>query len=96
MPAINKSALLFGIQQLINQERQLFDLHEQHPVNIRTVMFASENKLGVSKSDTYELITFLSPLTTTMNCQTSELIKAHVEDEYVKSVTGGAGFTIWW
>ena len=52
-------------------------------------MFASENKLGVSKSDTYELITFLSPLPKKLNCQTLELIKAHVEDEYVKSVTGG-------
>ena len=93
MPAINKSELLLGIEHLINQERQLFDLHEHHPVNIRTVMFASENKLGVSKSDTYELITFLSPLPKKLNCQTPELIKAHVEDEYVKSVTGGAGFT---
>ncbi|QJF24823.1 branched-chain amino acid aminotransferase [Mammaliicoccus vitulinus] len=93
MPEVEVESVLLGLNQLLNQEQQLFEENHNHSIYIRTFMYASESKLGVSKSETYEFIAFLSPLTSSTKCHIPEPIKVYVEDNYVKSVPGGAGDT---
>ncbi|MEB7805431.1 branched-chain amino acid aminotransferase [Mammaliicoccus fleurettii] len=93
MPEVEIESLISGINQLINDEQEFFQNDNNSSIYIRTVMFASESKLGVSKSETYELITFISSLPTNSNYNLPSPLKVYVEDNYVKSVPGGAGYT---
>jgi len=59
---------------------------------IRPFMFATDAFLGVRPSDTYKFMIILSPVGA-YYAEGLNPVKIHVEDEYVRAVRGGVGFT---
>lgn len=92
MPEVDEAALLEGLKQLIDVERDWVPEGEGQSLYIRPFVFATEGILGVRSSHQYKLLIILSPSGAYYGGDTLKSTKIYVEDEYVRAVRGGVGF----
>ena len=92
MPEVDEEALLEGLKQLIDVERDWVPEGEGQSLYIRPFVFATEGVLGVRSSHQYKLLIILSPSGAYYGGDTLKSTKIYVEDEYVRAVRGGVGF----
>lgn len=92
MPEVDEEALLEGLKQLIDVERDWVPEGEGQSLYIRPFVFATEGILGVRASQQYKLLIILSPSGAYYGGDTLKTTKIYVEDEYVRAVRGGVGF----
>ena len=92
MPEVDEEALLEGLKQLVDVERDWVPEGEGQSLYIRPFVFATEGILGVRSSHQYKLLIILSPSGAYYGGDTLKSTKIYVEDEYVRAVRGGVGF----
>ncbi|WP_323702673.1 aminotransferase class IV [Mammaliicoccus sp. Dog046] len=91
MPEVNPDQMLTYLSTLLEENTSFSSNQTISCAQLRLFMFASESKLGVSKSDTYECIAFLSPLASTHMSKELNAMQVLVEEKLIKSISGGAG-----
>ena len=91
MPEVDEEALLEGLKQLIDVERDWVPEGEGQSLYIRP-LYLLLKCLGVRSSHQYKLLHYLSPSGAYYGGDTLKSTKIYVEDEYVRAVRGGVGF----
>lgn len=92
IPELDVSEVLEGLFELLKIEKDWIPTADGTSLYIRPTTIATDPFLGVKASDTYLFFIILSPVGTYYP-EGFNPIKIHVEDEYVRAVKGGTGFT---
>ncbi len=92
IPQMPEEAVLQGIKDLVLLEKDWIPQAPDTSMYIRPTIIATDPVLGVKASSTYLFFVILSPSGAYYASGLSP-IKIHVEDEYVRAVRGGIGFT---
>ncbi|MEG1536880.1 MAG: branched-chain amino acid aminotransferase [Clostridiales bacterium] len=92
MPQLPVEDFLQGLKALITVDKEWIPTLPDTSLYIRPVMIATEPHLGVSVSKTYTFYIMLSPVGAYYP-EGLNPVKIYVEDEYVRAVRGGTGFT---
>jgi branched-chain amino acid aminotransferase len=92
MPRLDEALALKGLHELIKVEKDWIPSAEGTSLYIRPTMIATDTFLGVHPSDTYLFFIILSPVGAYYATGLAP-IKIYIEDNYVRAVRGGVGFT---
>jgi branched-chain amino acid aminotransferase len=92
MPRIDEKFALKALIELIKTEREWIPDRPGQSLYIRPFAFATEPCLGVRPSQTYNFLIILSPSASYYKGGLAP-VKIGVEDNYVRAVRGGVGFT---
>ncbi len=92
MPALDEETALEGLKQLINIEADWVPHRDGTSLYIRPTMISTDVGLGVHASRTYRFFIILSPVGAYYK-EGLKPVSIYVEDEYVRAVRGGVGFT---
>ncbi len=92
MAQIPEELFIEGISELVKLDRDWIPTEEGTSLYIRPFMISTQNGLGVHASKSYKFIVILSPVGAYYP-EGLNPVKIYVEDEYVRAVKGGTGFT---
>ena len=92
MPALDEETALEGLKQLIAIEADWVPHRDGTSLYIRPTMISMDVGLGVHASKTYRFFIILSPVGAYYK-EGLKPVSIYVEDEYVRAVRGGVGFT---
>ncbi len=92
MPALDEETALEGLKQLIRIEADWVPHQEGTSLYIRPTMISTDVGLGVHASKKYLFFIILSPVGAYYK-EGLKPVSIYVEDEYVRAVRGGVGFT---
>ena len=92
MPALDEETALEGLLQLIRIEADWVPHRDGTSLYIRPTMISTDVGLGVHASKTYRFYIILSPVGAYYK-EGLKPVSIYVEDEYVRAVRGGVGFT---
>ena len=92
MPALDEETALEGLKQLIALEADWVPHREGTSLYIRPTMIAMDVGLGVHASKKYLFFIILDPVGAYYK-EGLKPVSIYVEDEYVRAVRGGVGFT---
>ena len=92
MPALDEETALEGLKQLIRIEADWVPHQEGTSLYIRPTMISTDVQLGVHASKTYRFFIILSPVGSYYK-NGLQPVSIYVEDQYVRAVRGGTGFT---
>lgn len=92
IPEIDEAASVEGLKQLIALEQEWVPHAKDTSLYIRPFIFASDPYVGVKASTNYIYNIILSPVGA-YYAEGLKPVKIYVEDEYVRAVRGGMGFT---
>lgn len=92
MPALDEETALEGLKQLIRIDADWVPHREGTSLYIRPTMISTDVGLGVHASKKYCFFIILSPVGAYYK-EGLKPVSIYVEDEYVRAVRGGVGFT---
>lgn len=92
MPAVPEDMFIEAVEELVKCEKDWVPTKAETSLYIRPFMYASEASVGVHPAKTYKFIIILSPVGAYYP-EGVNPVKIWVEDEYVRAVKGGTGFT---
>ncbi len=92
MATIPEDLFIEAVEALVNVERDWVPSEPETSLYIRPFVFATESSLGVHKAKSYKFMIILSPVGA-YYAEGLAPVKIMVEDEYVRAVQGGTGFT---
>lgn len=92
MPALDEETALEGIRQLVGIDADWVPHKEGTSLYIRPTMISTDVALGVHASKKYLFFVILSPVGAYYK-EGLKPVSIYVEDEYVRAVRGGVGFT---
>lgn len=92
IPKIDEEAALAGLLQLLRVEQDWVPTAADTSLYIRPFIFATDPYIGVKASTRYLYAVILSPVGP-YYAEGLKPVKIYVEDEYVRAVRGGLGFT---
>ncbi len=92
MPALDEETALEGLKQLIRLDADWVPHRDGTSLYIRPTMISMDVGLGVHASKTYLFYIILSPVGAYYK-EGLKPVSIYVEDEYVRAVRGGVGFT---
>lgn len=92
MPTIPVEPVINTLIQLLNVDSSI-NINEKNSIYIRPFMYATESKLGVSKSEEYNFNIIVSTIPKQSDQTLPNAISLYVEQELVKSIRGDAGYT---
>lgn len=92
MPAFPEENFVEAIKALVNVEKDWVPSEPNTSLYIRPYMFATEAALGVHMASAYKFMIICSPVGA-YYASGLDPVKIMVEDEYVRAVAGGTGFT---
>ena len=92
MPALDEETALEGLRQLIGVDADWVPHKEGTSLYIRPTMISMDVGLGVHASKKYRFFIILSPVGAYYK-EGLKPVSIYVEDEYVRAVRGGVGFT---
>ncbi|MBR2824633.1 MAG: branched-chain amino acid aminotransferase [Clostridia bacterium] len=92
MPALDEETALEGLKQLIRLDADWVPHRDGTSLYIRPTMISTDVGLGVHASKTYLFYIILSPVGAYYK-EGLKPVSIYVEDEYVRAVRGGVGFT---
>lgn len=92
MPALDEETALAGLKKLLEVDGDWVPHQEGTSLYIRPTMIATDAHLGVHASHTYLFFIILSPVGA-YYAEGLKPVGIYVEDEYVRAVRGGVGFT---
>ncbi|MGY4688667.1 branched-chain amino acid aminotransferase [Salibacterium sp. K-3] len=94
IPAVDPDFLVEALKKLIHIDRDWVPTQEGQSLYIRPFIIATEPALSVKPASNYKLMIILSPVGSYYsNSDQMSPVSIYVEDEYVRSVKGGVGFT---
>ncbi|MDA3615087.1 branched-chain amino acid aminotransferase [Polluticaenibacter yanchengensis] len=89
MPKIPAEVFVEGTKQLVALDQDWIPNKENHSLYIRPFMFALDEVIGVKPSDSYKFMVLLSPT----GPYYPKPMRIYVEEQYVRAVPGGVGYT---
>jgi len=92
MPAVPEDMFVEAVKELVKVERDWVPSEPDTSLYIRPVMFANESSLGVHMADSYRFMVICCPVGAYYPTGLDP-VKILVEDELVRAVKGGTGFT---
>lgn len=92
MAQIPEEFFIQAVKELVKVERDWVPTAEGTSLYIRPFMIATQPNIGVHASRTYQFIIILSPVGAYYP-EGLNPVKIYIEDEYVRAVKGGTGFT---
>ncbi len=92
IPPLDEEQCVDAVKQLVRLEADWVPSAPETSLYIRPFVFAADPFLGVRPSNTYHFLIILSP-SGPYYPQGLNPIDVYVEDEYVRAVKGGTGFT---
>ena len=92
IPELDPEIQVEAIKELVRTDRDWIPTLEGTSLYIRPFIIATDPQLGVHPSKTYLFIVILSPVGAYYP-EGINPVKIYVEDDYVRSVRGGTGFT---
>lgn len=92
MATLPEEMFVEAVNELIKVEADWVPSEPETSLYIRPFMFACESSLGVHKAVSYKFMIILSPVGAYYAAGLAP-VKIMVEDEYVRAVEGGTGFT---
>jgi len=92
IPEIDEDFALFALRELLRTDADWIPTAENTSLYIRPFVIATEAALGVHPSSTYKFMILLSPVGAYYKTGLAP-VKIIIEDEYVRAVRGGIGFT---
>lgn len=92
MPALPEEMFLEAVEAIVKYEQDWIPTAPDTSLYIRPFMYASQPSVGVHPANSYKFIIILSPVGAYYP-EGVNPIKIWVEDEYVRAVKGGTGFT---
>ena len=92
MPALDEETALEGLKQLVLLDQEWVPHSEGTSLYIRPTMISMDVHLGVHASKTYLFFIILSPVGSYYK-DGLKPVGIYVEDQYVRAVRGGTGFT---
>ena len=92
MPALDEETALEGLKELVRQDSEWVPHRDGTSLYIRPTMISTDIGLGVHASKTYLFFIILSPVGAYYK-EGLKPVSIYVEDEYVRAVRGGVGFT---
>lgn len=92
IPPLNVEETVKGIEELVLLEKDWIPTAPNTSLYIRPTIIAADAHLGVRASNTYLFFVILSPVGP-YYAEGLNPVKIFVEDEYVRAVRGGTGFT---
>ena len=92
MPALDEKTALEGLKKLIDIEQDWVPHQDGTSLYIRPTMIALDAQLGVHAAHHYLFYIILSPVGSYYK-EGLKPVSIYVEDEYVRAVRGGVGFT---
>lgn len=92
IPHIDEKLCLEGLKQLVSLDRDWIPEQEGASLYIRPFVIATDPYLGVRPSSTYKFMIICSP-SGLYYPEGLAPVRIYVEDEYVRAVRGGTGFT---
>ncbi len=92
IPPINVDEAVKGLEELVLLEQDWIPTAPNTSLYIRPTIIATDAHLGVRASNTYLFFIILSPVGP-YYAEGLNPVKIFVEDEYVRAVRGGTGFT---
>jgi branched-chain amino acid aminotransferase len=87
MPQIDEELFCESIRELVSKDRNWIPDSEGSALYIRPLVFASEEKFGISVSNEYLLIVFTGPVAPYYSGD----LKVKVEREFIRAAKGGTG-----
>ncbi|MBO8157006.1 MAG: branched-chain amino acid aminotransferase [Bacillaceae bacterium] len=91
IPPLDEEAVLEGLKQLIEIEKDWVPDEEGTSLYIRPFIMATEPYLGVRPSNAYKFLIILSPVGAYYSSEQLSPVKIYVENEYVRAAKGGVG-----
>ncbi|MGB3008545.1 MAG: branched-chain amino acid aminotransferase, partial [Chitinophagaceae bacterium] len=88
MPAVPEEIFMDGLSQLVALDKDWIPSKEEHSLYIRPFMISTDELIGVRPSDNYKFMIILSPSGPYYNAP----MRIYVEEQYVRAVSGGAGY----
>jgi branched-chain amino acid aminotransferase len=88
MPEVPKEIFLDGLRALLKLDQAWVPAKEGCSLYIRPFMFATDEYVGVTPSDTYKFIIFNCPV----GSYYSKPLRVRVETTYIRAAKGGVGF----
>jgi len=92
MPSVPVDMFVEAVEELVKCEKDWVPTKEETSLYIRPFVFATEQSVGVHPAKTYKFVIILSPVGAYYP-EGVNPVKIWVEDEYVRAVKGGTGFT---
>ena len=92
MPEIPVDMFIDCVKTIVNYEQDWIPTLPETSLYIRPFMYAAQPSLGVHPADHYHFVIILSPVGNYYP-EGVNPVKIWVEDEYVRAVKGGTGFT---
>ena len=92
IPELPEAYFVAGVQELVETDKDWVPKAPGTSLYIRPFIIATEAHLGVRRAKTYQFIVILSPVGAYYP-EGLDPVKIYVEDEYVRAVKGGTGFT---
>lgn len=89
MPEVPAEVFVEGTKQLVALDQDWIPNKENHSLYIRPFMFAMDEVIGVKPSDSYKFMVLLSPT----GPYYPKPMRIYVEEQYVRAVPGGVGYT---
>jgi branched-chain amino acid aminotransferase len=89
MPEVPKEIFLDGLRTLLKLDQAWVPAKEGCSLYIRPFMFATDEYVGVTPSNTYKFIIFNCPV----GSYYAKPLRVRVETEYIRSAKGGVGFS---
>ncbi|WP_240376905.1 branched-chain amino acid aminotransferase [Bacillus piscicola] len=94
IPQVDESFLVEALQTLVHMDQDWIPTKKGQSLYIRPFVIATEPVINVKPSSQYKLMIILSPVGAYYsNSDQMSPVKIYVEDEFVRSVKGGVGFT---
>lgn len=92
MPPVNGDDVVCALKELINIDKDFIPQKDGTSLYIRPFIFSTDAALGVRPSDTYKFVIILSPSGSYYQSGLDP-VKIFIEDDFVRAVKGGVGFT---
>lgn len=92
MPALSVDDFIEAVEAIVKYDKDWIPSLPETSLYIRPVMFATEKGVGVHPAKKYKFMIILSPVGNYYP-EGVNPVKIWVEDDYVRAVTGGTGFT---
>lgn len=92
MPALPEEMFIEAVEAIVKYEQDWIPTAADTSLYIRPFMYAAQPSVGVHPANSYKFIIILSPVGAYYP-EGVNPIKIWVEDEYVRAVKGGTGFT---
>lgn len=89
MPEVPKEIFLGGLKQLLELDKAWVPAKEGCSLYIRPFMFATDEYVGVSPSNSYKFIIFNCPV----GSYYAKPLRVRVETKYIRAAKGGVGFS---